>query len=317
MTGGAFLFPTFTMRTELALGDHPGLAEIHARIRSRAEADRWIDPAAFRPADRKERLTADETLQAGYATFIDTIACAHWVREQHGEAGCITSFSMGLFSALAYAEAVSFEDGLTLLEKLHKAAVAQAPQDTAYALGVVFGLAPAELAAAIPPGSGLELSIAYGRVVGIVCGPEDQVLDFLKIMEAKGLETVHFTVPVPFHSSRLAGVRPHAEEIAAACPIRPPRIPLLSSSTARWLRTADDVRDEVVNNIIRPIRWIDALNVLVADGTTEFWECGFSRELGDLIRRDFPANLRIHQFVASAVAGRQSEIDRHPGEGGP
>lgn len=304
MTKRVFLFPTFTMRAELALDDHPGLAQFHAQTLARAERDRFIDPMAFRRADRSARLTAEETLQAGYATFIDSLACADWVRERHGEADCVTSFSMGLFSALVYAEAVAFEDGLSLLQLLHEAAVAFAPQDVSYALGVVFGLKPDALAAAIPPASGLELSIAYGRVVGIVCGPADEVLEFLATRQKQGLETVHFAVPVPFHSSRLEGVRPVAEEIVAAFPIAPPKIPVLSSSSARWLHTADEVREEVVTNIIRPIRWIDALDVLVADGVTEFWECGFSRELGDLIQRDFPSNVSVHQFVPSALMDR-------------
>lgn len=79
-----------------------------------------------------------------------------------------------------------------------------------------------------------------------------------------------------------------AQAIASAT-VRDLDIPLIANVTAEPLRDADDVRREMVAQVVAPVRWIASVQHMVAMGVETFVEIGPGRVLTGLIRRIAPA----------------------------
>ena len=299
--GVAYLFPTFTMRVEADLEPFDGLAEQVTDAWHKVARAARIDAHSVPVAARGQRLSAHDTLLASYATLAEGLACARWAERHLRPATVATSFSMGLYAALVYTEALSLEPAIALLGYIHELAAARQAQSATFSLGAVMGPTIDEVRAALPQPSGLELSVDYGERVCLVCGPSAEVEEFCSRLAVPPVRTLVLPVAVPFHTSRLNPLQAEIEARVAATPVQPPRIPVVSSSNAEVLTSTDAVRRELVRNIAHPIHWKAAVDTVLGEGATEFVECGFTRELGDLLRRDRPHLTRIHQFAPSNV----------------
>ena len=84
---------------------------------------------------------------------------------------------------------------------------------------------------------------------------------------------------------------PAAEEFAAAvdgCPIGDPSIPVVANSSAEPLTTAAAVRQELRQQIIRPVLWHQSAQHMISAGVTSFIEAGPGRVLSGLVKRAGP-----------------------------
>ena len=78
-----------------------------------------------------------------------------------------------------------------------------------------------------------------------------------------------------------------------------PQTPLVAICSAKELRSADEVRDALLEQIISPVRWVEVVQTLVGGGCDTFLELGPGRVLGGLIRQIHPeATLAAAESVA-------------------
>lgn len=309
MSGLAYLFPTFTMRASGERSDAPGLTHQLAVARAEVEAHVDLQPGAFRVPTRGERLSAEGTLQASYASLIEALACARWAERNLAPPSLVSSFSMGLFPALVHGEALQLDAALDLLTGIHGIA-AQHSGDQQFAMAPIIGRPLEWVREQIAGWASLELSVDYGQTLTLVCGPEADIGRWIaQLPETADPEFRAFAFPIalPFHTSRLGGAIPEVAGFVADFDVTPPRHAIVSSSTAEVMVTTDDIRAELVRNIVSPIRWRGVLDRMLHDGVRSFVECGLSRELGDLLLRDEGERVEVHQFVASQVAPPAAE----------
>ena len=298
--GPAYLFPTFTMREAVDAAPFGGLAAAIAELLAEARQHVDLPDSAFGPVTRTAPPGPEATLHAQYATLVDSVACARWAERHLAPPAAVTSFSMGLFGALVHAGSLGVGDAITLMQRIQSRANAIGEARPS-ALGIFIGCDRVHVREAIPAGSSVEVTVAYGRVVTITCGA---VADVAALVErlAPGLHEARlFPVAAPFHTSMLIPLQNELDDLVQGFRITPPRHPVLSSSSVRWLVSEADVRHELATNIVKPIRWTDTIDELLARGHRRFVECGFTRELGDLLQRDHPGHVDVHQFVASRV----------------
>lgn len=301
MTRFGYLFPTFTMRAAAEPGRFSGLQPQLDDVIGEVTRHFTLTPDAFRPAEAEETLSASQTLQRSVGMFAESIACARWAETELSAATHITSFSMGMFAAFVHAGSLSVADAVQLLVRIHHHAESIAPSRP-FTLTAVIGPAGDVVASRCTPGSEIEVSGAYGHVVHLICGPSDAIERWITSFGADQARFVSFPIAIPFHTSWLAGSEADLRQIVDEVEVLPPRIPVVSSSTAEFMATSEQVADELVRNIANPIQWRGALDQLRAQGVDTFVECGFTRELGDLLRRDDGEQITLHQFVASALA---------------
>jgi [acyl-carrier-protein] S-malonyltransferase len=73
----------------------------------------------------------------------------------------------------------------------------------------------------------------------------------------------------------------------AMSPLRwsPVRVPMVSNASGRLVRTGDEVRRALIDQIASAVRWVDCVETLRREGVSTFVELGPGRVLGGLIRR--------------------------------
>jgi [acyl-carrier-protein] S-malonyltransferase len=100
-------------------------------------------------------------------------------------------------------------------------------------------------------------------------------------------------MPLPvsgaFHSPLMAtAAAEFAAEVDAAA-FRDPRVPTVSNASGRLIRTADEVRIALREQMVSPVRWEESVHAMVAAGVTVFIELGPGKVLSGLVRRIEPA----------------------------
>lgn len=296
-----FVFPTFAMRRDAyRLDTLPGFSEMLQPLVDRASTVVDITPATFDFPDRHAPLAGlAATLQAHYACYIEGVALAAWLEPRVGACDSAAGYSMGVFAALAHADAITFEDGLTLMHELCVAVHAAVPLG-AYAMGAIDGLPSDAVAAITSAQPDVEIIDIYGAGTTIVSGREADVAAVLDACATGGAIYTRLTpATAPYHSTVLSGVRPILDERLRGALIHAPRCRVISALTQRPVASPDDVRVEIASNVTRAMDWYSTMRALVQSGMTVLCECGPSEALTNMARRDAPGNYRIQDLRVS------------------
>jgi [acyl-carrier-protein] S-malonyltransferase len=199
-----------------------------------------------------------------------------WERSEVQAPLAAAGHSLGEYAALVAAGALDFDAAVGLVS-LRAEAMARAGQQRPGSMVAVLGEDDAAVrAAAAEHGLTVANDNAPGQLVlsGPVAGVE--------AIDASELRTRRLDVSGAFHSALMA---PAAEELAAALEqveVRAPRFPVLSNGT---LAPFSDIRAELVENLLSPVRWRETVLALRDRGATEFVELGPGRVLTGLVKR--------------------------------
>jgi [acyl-carrier-protein] S-malonyltransferase len=236
-----------------------------------------------------ERLNATDVSQP--AIFVASLAALEQLRatQPDAEAGVTATagLSLGEYSALVLAGALSFADGLRVV-KARGEAMQAASDATPSAMTSVLGpdaAAVAELVAQTP-GDGL-LRVANLLCPGntVVSGVTGRVEALEKLAEAAGAKTIRLAVAGAFHTDLM---KPADEKLAAALAgveLRPPRLPVWFNTDARPHTDPGAMRGLLVRQVVQPVLWEATLRGLLAAGVDRFYEIGPRRVLAGLLKR--------------------------------
>ncbi|MFI6108992.1 type I polyketide synthase [Streptomyces sp. NPDC051310] len=127
--------------------------------------------------------------------------------------------------------------------------------------------------------AGRETEIALAAVNGpssvVVSGDEQAVLDLVDLWRSRGRETKRLTVSHAFHSPRMDGMLTQFERVARALRYRRPTLPVMSNLTMENGAAADPCTpDHWVRHVREPVRFLDGMRGLRADGIDTFLEVG-------------------------------------------
>lgn len=119
-----------------------------------------------------------------------------------------------------------------------------------------------------------------------VVGGEPEAVQRIKArVEAAGHKAVILDVPAAFHTPLMDGVKEPFGQALESIDLAPPRIPLLSSVTNRYVADPADVRANLVVQMTEPVRYAELVNRLVAEGVNLLVEAGPKQVLTGLHRR--------------------------------
>ncbi|MBW3541522.1 MAG: acyltransferase domain-containing protein [Planctomycetes bacterium] len=108
-----------------------------------------------------------------------------------------------------------------------------------------------------------------------VCGGEEDAIRALAVaVEQAGYKTKLLDVPAAFHTPLMEEVKQPFGRALAQIPLAPPRIPLLSSVTGRYVAEPDDIRENLVVQMTRPVPWVDLARRLADEGFNLLIEVG-------------------------------------------
>jgi [acyl-carrier-protein] S-malonyltransferase len=203
-------------------------------------------------------------------------------------ASFVAGHSLGEYSALAAAGAISLADCARLLRIRGRAMQEATPVGTG-AMAAILGLdlaAVRDLAEAAAQGEVCEAANDNDPAQVVVSGHRTAVERAVDLAKERGAKrALLLPVSAPFHCALMA---PAAETMRAALSevdIRAPRVPLVANVTAAPVTDPDAIRDLLVRQVTGAVRWRECVQCMAAEGVTEIWEIGAGKALSGMIRR--------------------------------
>ena len=205
--------------------------------------------------------------------------------------------SLGEYSALAAAGALSITDAARLLRKRGEAMQAAAPAGTG-AMAALIGKVDVEIAEIIA----LEGSAAGTVVVAndnnagnvVISGSKAGVEAAIVAAKAKGVKAIPLPVSAPFHSPLMAPASLVMEEALAAAKVMKPVVPVVANVTARPISEPSDIRRLLVEQVTGRVRWRESIQWMAetvekgGGGVSMFVETGAGKQLSGMVKRNAP-----------------------------
>jgi len=211
-----------------------------------------------------------------------------WQRAGGPKATLMAGHSLGEYSALVAAGAFSFADGLRLAAE-RAGFMQEAVPAGEGAMAALLGLSDREvidLCTEQAQGDVLEAVNfnAPGQVV--IAGQSDAIARALVAAKLVGAKrAIRLPVSVPSHCALM---RPAAARLAgrlAEVEIRSPAVPVLHNASVSPAADPADLRDLLVQQLFRPVRWVETVQAVVAEGVHTAIECGPGKVLAGLNKR--------------------------------
>lgn len=288
-TGTAFLFPGQGAQT---VGMGRQIAETNPAARRLYEEAAEIlgyDLAGVCWNGPVERLNA--TVVSQPAIFVTSLAALEELRrtdpESLGQCTAAAGLSLGEYTALVFAGALSFRDALRVVRRRGEAMQAAADA-TPSGMVSILGLEQSqveELCAAARSAGRLEIAnlLCPGNIA--VSGDRAACAAVEGLAETAGARTVRLAVAGAFHT---AIMKPADEALAAALAevaIVPPRLPVWSNVDAQPHTDPEEIRRLLVDQVLQPVLWERTMRNLLAEGVDRFYEIGPGRVLAGLLKR--------------------------------
>ena len=281
MSEVAFLFPgqgsqSVGMVRELAA--FPETMQFFEKARRILGFD-LFDLCLFGP---EKKLSQD--LNAQLAVYVTNCVYAALLNRMGLHPKLASGFSLGIFSALVSAGSLDFEQGL---EGVRAAAEKMSAEGRRYqgAMAAVIGLSRQEVGAACEeaPGS-FVASMNTARQI-VIAGQEKAVEKVLALCMKRGaLLTKPLDISWAIHTPLMKGASESFSRVIADWKIRAPRFPVLSYLRAEFLRTSEEIKEELAMQFSRPNCWHQVLLRMLAEGTRIFIEAGPGHVLSQMVR---------------------------------
>lgn len=202
----------------------------------------------------------------------------------------VAGHSLGEFSALVSAGALSFEDGLRLVSKRAMAMQAACELQPS-TMAAVLGLEDAKVVEVLE-GITDEVVVAAnfncpGQLVisGSVTGVE-RACELLKAAGAK--RALPLKVGGAFHSPLMEPAREELAKAIEETSFAAPRCPVYQNVVASAVSDPDEIKRNLIAQLTAPVRWTESVRAMVADGATHFTELGPGTVLQGLVKKIAP-----------------------------
>ena len=261
----------------------------------------------FEGPDDRLKLTAN-TQPAILAVSLAAFAVlAEHDRRPDGVAG----HSLGEYSAVGAAGGLGVEDLVRTVRRrgeLMQEAVPVGAGAMAAVLGPPADAVAAACAEASRPDSVVVVANRNAPEQSVVAGHAAAVARVGELLAARGAKrVVPLPVSAPFHSPLMRPAREGLEPVLARLPFAELRVPLYSNVDAAAVAGADAVRDGLLRQVDSPVRWVELIERMVADGFDTFVEVGPGNVLSGLIRR-------IAKGAATVQVGTVAQMKAYVGQ---
>ena len=252
----------------------------------RAMFERANELLGFRITDLMFEGTPEslkETRVTQPAVFLHSVAMAVALG---GEPDAVAGHSLGEFSALVVAGALSFEEGLLLVAKRAQA-MQEACDRIEGTMAAVLALSDSEVERVCAETEGIVVAANYNCPGQLVISGEKEAVAAAcaKAKEAGARRALPLSVGGAFHSPLMEPAREELAEAIEAAHFTTPRCPIYQNVDAKPHTDPAEIKANLVAQLTAPVRWTQIIEAMSADGFSRFTELGPGTVLQGLVRK--------------------------------
>ena len=201
----------------------------------------------------------------------------------------VAGHSLGEFSALAAAGAMTFEDALRLVA-IRANAMQACCEKVPGAMAAIIKLPTETIEEICASCSGVVVPANYNSEGQVVISGEKEAVEeaCAKMKEAGAKRALPLAVSGAFHSPLMEPARLELAEAIDRTPFQAPECPVYQTVTALPSNDPAVIKDNLLKQLTSPVRWTQSVRNMVADGADHFLEIGPGTVLQGLVHRTAP-----------------------------
>ncbi|MYN45351.1 ACP S-malonyltransferase [Pseudoduganella sp. FT93W] len=201
----------------------------------------------------------------------------------------VAGHSLGEYSALVAAGVIQFKDAVPLV-RFRAQAMQEAVPVGQGTMAVVLGLSDDEVRAACSEAAaagGVVEAVNFNAPAQVVIAGETAAVErACEIAKGKGAKrAMKLPVSAPFHSSLLKPASDRLRDYMADLSFAAPQIALINNVDVAVLNDPAAIKDALVRQAAAPVRWVETMQKVAAEGITNVIECGPGKVLMGLTKR--------------------------------
>lgn len=239
---------------------------------------------------------SDEALRATNVTqpsiFLHSVILAATLPDFRPD--MVAGHSLGEFSALAAAGAMTFEDALRLVAARARA-MQRCCEAVPGAMAAVIGLPNETVEEVCARVDGLVIPANYNSPGQVVISGEQEAVAAAcaALKEAGAKRALPLPVSGAFHSPLMEPARVELAAAIEATPFQAPCCPVYQNVSAQAETEPEAIKANLLRQLTSPVRWTQSVGAMLADGATEFIETGPGSVLQGLVKRIAPADAGV------------------------
>lgn len=201
----------------------------------------------------------------------------------------VAGHSLGEFSALVVAGALSFEDGLRLVAK-RAMAMQKCCENQPGGMAAILGLEDETIEQVCESIDGVVVAANYNCPGQLVISGADEAVDAacVKLKEAGARRALRLPVGGAFHSPLMEAARAELEQAISEVEFHTPVCPIYQNVDAQPQSEPEAIKANIIAQLTAPVRWTQIAKNMIADGYDNFVELGPGAVLQGLIKKVSP-----------------------------
>jgi [acyl-carrier-protein] S-malonyltransferase len=283
----AMVFPGQGSQAVGMLRGYAGLPEIQHTLEE-AKSVLGVDFVTLLDEGPAEKLNLTLNTQPAMVTA-GTAAFRAWRALGGPMPEMVAGHSLGEYTALVAAGAISFKDCLPLV-RFRAQAMQEAVPEGQGAMAAILMLDDEAVRAACAEAGGTVQAVNFnapGQVV--IAGEKAAVERAMEACKAKGAKRVMLLpVSAPFHSTLMKPAATRLESYLDKLNLQAPTIPVVNNVDVALETSPERIRQALVRQAASPVRWVEIIKKMADSGVTHIVECGPGKVLAGMTKRIAP-----------------------------
>lgn len=233
----------------------------------------------------------DSTVISQPAIFVTSLAALEMLRAEKPQTveacALAAGLSLGEYTALVFAGAMSFADGLRVVQRRGEAMqqAADATRSGMVSLLLLDREKVESIRARASEAGFIQIAnfLCPGNIV--LSGETAACEKAAQLAEEEGGRAVALAVAGAFHTRLMQPADARLGEALSKISITAPRLPVISNVDAQPHKSPEEIRNGLVRQVVNPVLWEDTMRSLLEQGVDEFYEIGPGRVLRGLLKR--------------------------------